>query len=47
MRRVLQDPALVRAFALALAALVALWAFFSYLEPAFSGELAADVLRCN
>ena len=28
-------------------ALIALWAFVSYLQPAFSGELVRDVLRCN
>jgi hypothetical protein len=28
-------------------ALVALWAFVSYLQPAFSGEAAAELLRCN
>lgn len=31
----------------ALLALVTLWAFVSYLEPAFTGELAAELLRCN
>jgi hypothetical protein len=31
----------------ALLALIALWAFVSYLQPAFSGEVAADLLRCN
>lgn len=30
-----------------LAALVALWAFVSYLQPAFTGEQAAALLRCN
>lgn len=35
------------ACALALAALVALWAFVSYLQPAFTGDLVADLLRCN
>lgn len=33
--------------AVALAALVALWAFVSYLAPAFSGEVAGELLRCN
>ena len=28
-------------------ALVALWAFVSYLQPALSGEAAAALLRCN
>jgi hypothetical protein len=45
--RALREPALVRAVAVALAALLALWAFVSYLEPAFSGETAAALLRCN
>jgi hypothetical protein len=31
----------------ALLALAILWAFVSYLEPAFTGELAAELLRCN
>lgn len=35
-----------RAVVLALLALAALWAFVSYLQPAFSGELA-ELLRCN
>lgn len=46
-RRVLTDPLFVRACALALVLLVALWAFVSYLQPAFSGERIADLLRCN
>ena len=33
--------------ALAVAALVLLWASVSYLQPAFTGELAAELLRCN
>ncbi len=32
---------------LAALALLVTWAFVSYLEPAFSGEAAADLLRCN
>ena len=28
-------------------ALLLLWAFASYLEPGFTGEVAADLLRCN
>jgi hypothetical protein len=32
---------------LGLLALLALWAFVSYLQPAFTGEVAADLLRCN
>jgi hypothetical protein len=35
-----------RALLLALLALLALWAFVSYLHPSFSGEVA-DLLRCN
>jgi len=37
----------LRAAAITVAALVALWAFVSYLEPAFSGERAGEVFRCN
>ena len=37
----------LRACLVALAALVALWAFVSYLQPAFSGERLAELLRCN
>jgi hypothetical protein len=40
-------PTVGRAFAVAVAALVALWAFVSYLDPAFSGEVASAILRCN
>jgi len=36
-----------RACVVAVVALVVLWAFASYLEPGFTGELAADLLRCN
>ncbi|HSN93241.1 MAG TPA: hypothetical protein VLS93_18570 [Anaeromyxobacteraceae bacterium] len=39
--------ALLEAFALALAALVALWAFVSHLGPAFSGVSAGEILLCN
>jgi hypothetical protein len=28
-------------------ALVALWAFVSHLSPSFSGEQAAELLRCG
>lgn len=42
MRRTILGACLV-----ALAALLALWAFVSYLEPAFSGEAAGEILRCN
>ncbi len=38
---------ILRAVVIALVSLVALWAFASYLEPGFTGELAADLLRCN
>lgn len=31
----------------ALLSLVALWAFVSYLQPAFSGERVTELLRCN
>ncbi len=36
-----------QAVVVALLALVALWAFVSYLHPAFTGELAEALLRCN
>ncbi len=36
-----------RACVIAVVLLVMLWAFVSYLEPGFTGELAADLLRCN
>lgn len=39
--------AIVRAGLLALLALAALWAFVSYLQPAFTGERAAEILWCN
>jgi hypothetical protein len=35
------------ATATGLLALVALWAFVSYLDPAFSGEVASGLLVCN
>lgn len=47
MRRVLLDPVFVRACLLSLAALIALWAFASYLQPAFSGERVSEILWCN
>jgi hypothetical protein len=28
-------------------ALLLLWAFASYLEPGFTGEVAGELLRCN
>jgi hypothetical protein len=37
----------LKAAGLALLGLVALWAFASYLEPGFTGERAAELLRCN
>lgn len=37
----------VKACLVALAALVALWAFVSYMQPAFSGERLGELLRCN
>jgi hypothetical protein len=30
-----------------LLALLALWAFVSYLHPSFTGEQAAELLRCG
>ncbi|HZY03505.1 MAG TPA: hypothetical protein VFF02_08385 [Anaeromyxobacteraceae bacterium] len=47
MRRALLAPGFLRACLVALLALLALWAFVSYQRPAFSGERAGDVLRCN
>jgi hypothetical protein len=35
------------ATAAGLLALVVLWAFVSYLDPAFSGEVASGLLVCN
>jgi hypothetical protein len=32
---------------LGLLVLLLLWAFVSYLQPAFTGEVAGDLLRCN
>jgi hypothetical protein len=32
---------------LGLLGLLLLWAFVSYLQPAFTGEVAGDLLRCN
>jgi hypothetical protein len=39
--------AILKAVAVALLSLVALWAFVSYLRPEFSGERVAELLRCN
>lgn len=38
---------ILKACAVALVLLISLWAFVSYLQPAFSGERAAELLRCN
>jgi len=38
--------AMVRALLLGILFLVALWAFVSYLEPAFSGERSGELLYC-
>ena len=38
---------ILRACLVAVAALLALWAFVSYLQPAFSGERLTELLRCN
>jgi hypothetical protein len=45
--RALVHPVFVKACVVALVALVALWAFVSYMQPAFSGERVAELLRCN
>jgi hypothetical protein len=37
----------LRACLLALAALAALWAFVSYLQPGFSGERVTELLICG
>jgi hypothetical protein len=39
--------AILRACLLALLLLVALWAFVSYLQPAFSGDRVREILLCN
>jgi hypothetical protein len=46
-RRALRSPPFLKACLVALLSLVALWAFVSHMQPAFSGELAAEILRCN
>jgi len=38
---------IVRACVVSLVALIALWAFVSYMQPAFSGERVSELLRCN
>jgi hypothetical protein len=40
-------PTIRGALVVTLMALVALWAFVAYLQPAFTGETAAALLRCN
>jgi hypothetical protein len=45
--RVLLHPVFLRALVLALLSLVALWAFVSYVHPAFSGEAVREILRCG
>jgi hypothetical protein len=45
--RALLHPVFLKACVVALVALVALWAFASYLQPAFTGERVAELLRCN
>ncbi len=37
----------LRAAAWMAVALLLLWAFASYLEPGFTGEVAGELLRCN
>jgi hypothetical protein len=39
--------AILRSCAWAALALLLLWAFASYLEPGFTGEVAGELLRCN
>jgi hypothetical protein len=38
---------MIVATAAGLLALVVLWSFVSYLDPAFSGEVASGLLVCN
>lgn len=38
--------AMLRALAIGMAFLVAVWAFVSYLQPAFSGDRAGSILYC-
>jgi hypothetical protein len=38
---------ILKACVVALVSLIALWAFVSYMQPAFSGERASAFLRCN
>ena len=47
MRRALLAPGFLRTCLVALLSLVALWAFVSYQQPAFSGEVVGQLLRCN
>ena len=39
--------AVARYVVVAILALLALWAFVSYLHPSFTGEAAAALLRCG
>lgn len=47
MRRALAAPGFRKMCLAALVWLVALWAFVSYQRPAFTGEVAGEILRCN
>lgn len=38
---------ILHACLLAFVFLIALWAFVSYLQPAFSGERVSEILRCD
>ncbi len=38
---------ILKACVLSVVALIALWAFVSYMQPAFSGERVTELLRCN
>jgi hypothetical protein len=38
---------ILKACTVALLSLIALWAFVSYMQPAFSGERMSEILRCN
>jgi hypothetical protein len=46
-RRALLHPVFLRACLAGAVFLVLLWAFLSYLQPAFSGERVAELWRCN
>ncbi len=47
MRRALLAPGFLKACLVGLLSLLALWAFASHQRPAFSGERAGEILRCN